>query len=139
MRYLLTTANRVYVAAIAAILLAPASADADGIVVGKIYDPYVQPLEQELEWRALNQADDRVADLQKHSLGVGRSISDRWAFEVYAIAQKGSGESLSFDSYELELKWQLTEQGEYAVDWGLLFELEREVENNTWEFASSVL
>ncbi len=125
--------------AVAAALLVPGFAIADGIVISKIYDPYVQPLETELEWRLVNQTDDALPDLQRHSLGFGRSLSDRWAVEVYAIGQKGSGESLSVDTYEFEAKWQITEQGEYAFDWGVLFELEREVEDNAWEFSTSLL
>lgn len=125
--------------AVAAALLIPGFAIADGVVIGKIYDPYVQPLETELEWRLVNQTDDVLPDLQRHSLGFGRSLTDRWAVEMYAIGQKGSGESPSIDTYEFEAKWQITEQGEYAVDWGLLFELEREVDYNAWEFATSLL
>jgi hypothetical protein len=115
------------------------TAVADGIVVSKIYDPYVQPLETEIEWRFVTQDTDRVPDAQRHSIGVGRSLTDRWGVEFYAIANKGSGESLSVDAYELEAKWQLTEQGEYAVDWGLLFELEREINANAWEAAATLL
>jgi len=115
------------------------TAVADGIVVSKIYDPYVQPLETEIEWRFVSQDSERDPDIQKQSIGVGRSLTDRWAVEFYAIAKKGSGESLSVDAYELEAQWQLTEQGEYAVDWGLLFELEREINANAWEFAATLL
>jgi len=115
------------------------TAVADGIVVSKIYDPYVQPLETEIEWRFVTQDSERDPDAQKHSLGIGRSLTDRWAVEFYAIATGQSGESLSIDAYELEAQWQLTEQGEYAVDWGLLFELEREIDANAWEFAATLL
>ena len=124
---------------IVGLLLLAGTAAADGVVVSKIYDPYVQPLETELEWRFVSQEDDTNPDVQKHSLGFGRSLSDRWAFELYAIGQRGAGESLSVDAYEVEAKWQLTEQGEYAYDWGVLFELEREIDDNAWEFAASLL
>ncbi len=120
-------------------LLSPCAGLADGFVVSKIYDPYVQPLETEIEWRLVSQRDDTLSDLQKQSLGFGRSLSDRWAAEVYAIASKGVGESLSISAYELEAKWQLTEQGEFAADWGLLFELEREIERNAWEASTQLL
>jgi uncharacterized protein involved in tolerance to divalent cations len=140
MNYLLSVANRsCLTAAVSVALLTPGPVAADGVVVSKIYDPYVQPLETELEWRMVDQNDDQLPDLQKHSLGFGRSLSDRWAIELYAIGEKGSGESLSIDTYEFEVKWQLTEQGEYAFDWGVLFELEREVEDNAWELATSLL
>ena len=121
------------------ILLLPGAAAADGVVVSKIYDPYVQPLETEIEWRFVSQNEERNPDVQKHSIGFGRSLSDRWAVEVYAIAQKSLGENLSVDTYEFEAKWQLTEQGEFAVDWGLLFELEREIEENAWEVSTQLL
>ncbi len=94
---------------IVGLLLLAGTAAADGVVVSKIYDPYVQPLETELEWRFVSQEDDTNPDVQKHSLGFGRSLSDRWAFELYAIGQRGAGESLSVDAYEVEAKWQLTE------------------------------
>ena len=119
--------------------LLPITAIADGIVVNKIYDPYVQPLETEIEWRFVGQNDDTFPDLQKHSLGIGRALSDRWAVELYAIALKGPGENLSVDTYEIEAKWQLTEQGEFAMDWGVLFELEREIEENAWEVSTQLL
>jgi hypothetical protein len=115
------------------------TAVADGIIVSKIYDPYVQPLETEIEWRFVAQNSDTDPDAQKHSIGIGRSLTDRWAVEFYVIATGHSGESLSVDAYELEAQWQLTEQGEYAFDWGLLFELEREVDANAWEVAATLL
>ncbi len=121
------------------LLLLAGTAGADGVVVSKIYDPYVQPLETEIEWRVVDQRDNPSPDLQKHSLGFGRSLSDRWAFEIYGIGQRGAGDSLSLNTYELELKWQLTEQGEYAFDWGVLFELEREIDTNAWEFSTQLL
>jgi hypothetical protein len=112
---------------------------ADGIVVSKIYDPYVQPLETEIEWRFVSQRDDVDPDVHKQSIGFGRSLSDRWAAEIYAIGVQGHGESFSVNVYELEAKWQLTEQGEYAFDWGLLFELERDIEQNAWEVSTQLL
>jgi hypothetical protein len=120
-------------------LLSSGTAVADGFVVSKIYDPYVQPLETEIEWRFVSQHDDDLPNLQLHSFGFGRSLSDRWAMEVYGIAAKGPGESFSINSYELEAKWQLTEQGEYALDWGLMFELERNTTSNAWELATQLL
>ncbi len=46
------------VVAIVGALIIATAAEADGIVVDKIYDPYVQPLETELEFRTLLQDDD---------------------------------------------------------------------------------
>jgi hypothetical protein len=131
--------HRFLCACILAASCGPTAAVADGVTVSKIYDPYVQPLEWELEWRLVNEVDDTNPDLQRQSFGVGRSVSDRVFAELYVIGTRGRDESLDVDAFELEAKWQLTEQGEYAVDWGVLFELERETENNAWEFASRLI
>lgn len=112
---------------------------ADGIVVDKIYDPYVQPLETEVEWRAIIQSDDELSDAQKHSLGVGRGLSDSWAIELYALGIKTEGEGISLSAYEIEAKWQMTEQGEYAADWGMVFEFERENEAEIWEASATLV
>ncbi len=42
-------------------------------------------------------------------------------------------------SLEVELLWQMSEQGEYAVDYGLLFELEKERDVGTWEYSTTLL
>jgi len=119
--------------------LAASPAWSDGLIIDKIYEPYVQPLEKEIELRSQFQNDDQVTDIQRHSLGFGGALGERWFAEVYAVALKTGGEDLRIDTYELEAKWQLTEQGEYAVDWGLLFELEREADVNVWEYTTSLL
>lgn len=120
-------------------VLGSVRAFADGIVVDKIYAPYVQPLETELEFRAILQNDDALGDLRKYSLGVGRSVSDNVWAELYLIGTEVPGHAISLDAYEAEIKWQLSEQGEFAFDWGLLFELEREVQRNSWELESSLI
>ncbi|WP_237057127.1 hypothetical protein [Microbulbifer sediminum] len=127
---------------LAAILFLPALVLADGVVVDRVYDPYVQPLEKELEWRSLvvGDAEDPALDrLQVHRLGVGYGFSDRWSGEIYLIGADGGDSELEVEAAELEAKWQLTEQGEYAADWGLLFELEKEFGENQWEGATTLL
>ena len=131
--------NLVFVALTILAFAFSTDACADGTIIDRLYDPYVQPLEKELEFRLLAQHDDDAPDVQRHLLGFGRSLSDRLAVEVYAIGSTGRGEGFAIDASEIELKWQLTEQGEYAVDWGLLFELEREFGENIWEASTSLL
>lgn len=117
-------------------------AQADGIVADKVYDPYVQPLETEIEWRALAMRDDKLDELdslQLHRLGLGRGFSEHWFGEVYLIGERDEDESFDIEGVELEAKRQLTEQGEYAADWGLLFELERENGENQWEAAATLI
>jgi hypothetical protein len=123
---------------IAACALAASRARADGIVVDRVYDPYVQPLESEIELRSVYQADDTL-DLQKHMLGVGKSLSDDWEAEIYAAWTRGLGDDLALDLFEVEAKRQLTEQGEYAFDWGMVFELERKVDDDIWEAATTLV
>lgn len=124
----------------ASLPLSPARAD--GVVIDRVYDPYVQPLEKEIEWRALNLNDgdrDELDDVQLHKLGLGRSFSERWFGEVYLIGERDENQSLDLEAVELEAKRQLTEQGEYAADWGLLFELEHEREDDQWEAAATLI
>ncbi|WP_346837674.1 hypothetical protein [Microbulbifer sp. SAOS-129_SWC] len=125
----------------AAVLWQP-GARADGVVVDRVYDPYVQPLEKEIEWRAVGQGDsddDALDNLQLQRLGIGRSFSDRWAGEIYLFGQNTEDQNFDFEGSELEAKWQLTEQGEYAADWGMLFELEYERNRQQWEAATTLI
>lgn len=124
------------------LVLPSLSALADGNLVDRVYDPYVQPLETEIELRSLRlrDTDDPARDGQwLHRLGLGYGFSDRWYGEVYAIGEKNPGDAIELEATELEAKWQLTEQGEYAADWGMLFELEREFDSNAWEAAATLI
>ncbi len=112
---------------------------ADGLAVGKVYEPYVQPLEQEIEYRLVSSNDDTLPDVTIHKLGYGRALNDRWFAEFYIVSQYTRNHSADISGYELELKTQLTEQGEYGADWGLLFELEKEPEQDIYEFSTALL
>ena len=122
------------------VVLAPAVL-ADGIVVDKVYHPYVDALETELEYRAVIQ--DRQPGLvtagQIHQLSIGRAIGSKLFAEVYAIGARNRTGTFNLEAWEAELKWQLSEQGEYAVDWGLLFEYEDEVQEDIKEITVGIL
>jgi len=107
---------------------------ADDLAIDKLYHPYVQALERELEWRMIS-ADNQ----QLHRLGLGTSLSNRLFIEAYLIAEEKGGGKLEISDYELEAKWQLSEQGEYAIDWGMIVELEKKRHENDWEFATGLL
>lgn len=109
--------------------------------ISRVYEPYVQPLERELELRTYYQTDDdpNETDILRQRIGYGASINERVFAELYLNAMKLPGGSLRLESYELESRIQLTEQGEYAADWGLLFELERERSESVSEFATAIL
>lgn len=110
------------------------SASADGLAIDKVYHPYVQELEREVEWRMIS-ADGE----QKHRFGIGTSLSDRLFIEVYVIAKDDTNNNLRVADYEIEAKWQLTEQGEYSIDWGVIAELEKSRYDNNWELATGVI
>lgn len=118
---------------LALIVIVPLIAVADGSVIDKVYHPYVQPLERELELRMTS-----TEGVQSYHFGMGQSVSDQLFIEVYLIA-KDENNHLQLEAYEIEAKWQLTEQGEYSIDWGLLFELEKEQHDDTWEASAALL
>ena len=123
------------------LVLAPAALRADGVVIDKIYHPYVQPLEREFEWRALwqNRQPGRPDDLQRYRFAYGQSLGDRWFAEVYLVGDRSAEDAFSLDAFEVEAQRQLTEQGEFWADWGVVFELEKERGLDAWEFATGLL
>lgn len=122
-------------------LLCSVPAWADGRVVDKVYHPYVQPLERELEYRFAyqKQAEHPDNNAMAQKLGYGFSIAERMALEFYVMADRISPEDYKLSGYELELRWMLTEQGQYSADWGMLFELERQNNSDNYEFTSGLL
>jgi hypothetical protein len=126
---------------IVTLLAAPVTGLADGFGIDKVYHPYVNPLEREIEFRALvlNDSNDSIDGIQSYRLGFARAFGERVRGEFYLIGADEPGGNLSLEAYELEIKWQLTEQGEYFVDWGLLFELEAERDQEIFEYRTSLL
>lgn len=100
--------------------------------VDKVYDPYVHQGELEIEARGVHKFDDD--NKHKIKLGVGYGINAVWFVEGYAIFEQETGNSADIVEVELENKFQLTEQGQYWVDVGLLMELEKVLEEDVWEF-----
>jgi hypothetical protein len=122
-------------------LFSQTTAYATGIAIDKIYLPYVEPLEREIEYRALRfeGGDPKNDNIQKHKLAYGQALSEKWFGEVYIMGSNPNDGDFDIDGYELEAKWQATEQGEYAFDVGFLFELEREEHDDVWELAGALL
>lgn len=111
---------------------------ADGSAINKVYLPYVQPLEKELEYRALFREVGGEKKSQ-HKLGYGVSINENWFSEFYLIGENTEEEFIVTD-YEVEAKLQLTEQGEFETDWGMMFELERSANaDDAWEASVGML
>lgn len=145
-------------------------ANASTVFIDKIYTPYVNPLEKDVEYRvvAFQDKSNKLDNGQQHKLSYGQAISERWFGEIYVTGSNSSKGSLSINSYddpngdsfdddtnaatggndldslsaegyELEFKWQATEQGEFAFDAGFLFEFEREQQAEIWEAATALL
>jgi hypothetical protein len=114
---------------------------ADGSTIDKVYHPYVQPEEREIEFRAIieNNSDRRSGDERVYRLGYGQSFSDYLFGEIYLIGVKNDDQGLRLEAYELEALWQITEQGEFFADWGMLFELEKERSEDVMEFSAALL
>ena len=124
------------------IFFLPAIAHADGSFIDKVYHPYVQPHEKEIEWRWSMQKDndDPLQDnAHKHRLAYGQSLNENWFTEIYLIGEKNREQDFKLTAVELEALWQITEQGEYDFDWGMLFELEHERDDNVSEVAAALL
>lgn len=114
---------------------------ADFSIVDKVYHPYVQPYEQEVEYRYayFRQPGHLDNNSMYQRLGYGRAIADRIAIEGFIHAQRDYADDYHIRGYELELRWMLTEQGEYSADWGMLFELERTNHKENYELKAGFL
>lgn len=120
-------------------LVVSAAARADNAQVDAIYHPYVQPLERDAEARMVSEHGQDRADGQTWRLGYGQSFSPRGFAELYLVTDRLEGEALRVKAYEFEARWQLTEQGEYAADWGIMGELEHAQDRDAQEFAATLL
>src|SRR5688572_9807170 len=89
-----------------------------GAAMDRVYQPYVEQNERELEygftWRDLGSD-----PILLNRLGVGYAWNNKIFTELYLLTESLSDDGKKQRGYELELKWQLTEQGEYWADWGL--------------------
>lgn len=114
---------------------------ADRSVVDKIYHPYVQAYEQEVEYRYayFRQPGHVDNNSMTQRLGYGRAIASNMALEGYVHAQRDMYDDYHIRGYELELRYMLTEQGEYSADWGMLFELERTNHLENYELKTGLL
>ncbi|WP_200821247.1 hypothetical protein [Oceanicoccus sp. KOV_DT_Chl] len=124
------------------LMFTPVLVIADGSGIDKIYHPYVELLEWEVEWRGTQEnrnPESNETRLQQQKLGIGKALADRLFVEAYFIGEGSSDESLALSAYELELLLQLSEQGEYFADYGLLIELEKKDALNIWELATQFL
>ena len=121
-----------------AILACLASPMAGQAATTGVYHPYVNQAEREIEygivWRDLG---DGGVSLQRASFGY--AWTDDLETELYLLSEFPSHGDARARAYELEVRWQLTEQGEYASDWGLIFEAEVGDDTDRHEVGAGVL
>jgi hypothetical protein len=92
----------------------------------KVYSPRVVKGETEIEYRGFRDfdGDDARDGAEKHKLGVGHGFTDFWFSEIYSAYEKEPGGSYEHEAIEWENRFQLSEQGQYWADFGLLVEYE---------------
>lgn len=107
----------------ASVVLAPRPAIAGPL---KVYTPYVERGELELEAKGIHEKDieggDEAADGYRFSAGYG--FTDFWFGEFAVELEREGPEAVKVESFEIENIFQLTPQGKYGLDFGLLVELE---------------
>ncbi|NNJ72051.1 MAG: hypothetical protein HKP09_02600 [Enterobacterales bacterium] len=111
---------------------------ADGAVVDKVYHPYVLANEREFEWRIASYDRDSRQDLM-HRVGYGEAISETVSVEAYLNGFRNSNGDFQLESYEAEVRWMITEQGKEWADWGMLFELEKQRNEDIWESSTAII
>ncbi len=112
------------------IMLATASYSTQNAHAGlKVYTPYVEYHEFEIEYRPSRTIDNNDAkdNKQTHLLGLGYGVTEWWFTEVYAEWERepGAGHSTNFEAFEWENRFQLSNPGEDWADFGLLVEFVR--------------
>ena len=119
-------------------LLLSNNLSADGIIIEKIKHPYVQTGETEIELNLISQDDqqDQPDNLQSYQLSIGKSWQDKISGEINFIGEKFKGGGFNFEEVEIEVNYQMTEQGEYWADYGVQFELEKSFGDHIWEVGS---
>ena len=99
-----------------------------------VYTPIVEPGEKEIDFKfgTAKQPDGRRDTTA--SLGFGYGATDYWFTEVYLKREKEGSDGITIG--EWENKFQLTETGKYAIDVGLITEIEAPLSNGDapWEF-----
>jgi hypothetical protein len=111
---------------------------ADGIVVDKVYHPYVVANEREVEWRLLSSQTDTVNRLGQR-LGAGYSIAENIALEAYVVGERDENRDFDVSAFEIETRWMISEQGQYWADWGAVFEIERNTRDNSYEYTAGLI
>lgn len=92
----------------------------------KVYSPYVEKGEVETEYQGYRtfDGDSSKDNEQAHKVGLGYGVTDYWSTEFSGAWKKDASGTTHFDATEWENIFQLTDQGRYFADFGLLVEYE---------------
>ena len=101
-------------------------------VVDRVYSPHVLPFENDIEWRMMSRQNDEGNDLLQR-VAFGTALSENIITEVFLVGERNDRDDFELSSYEVEVRWMLTEQGEYPSDWGILLEVEKQPRKDSWE------
>jgi hypothetical protein len=116
---------RRFLAYLGALALLPQLARAFG-PADYVFTPSVTYGEHEIDFKAGNWKKTDEERLRAWSIGYGYGATQRWWTELYRKYESFASASITtFDAWEWENKFQLTEQGQYPVDVGFVLELER--------------
>jgi len=131
-------ARRITAAIATLVLAAPMIAAPQGQAKAQeveVYSPHVEEGEAELEYGSYYGFDHRPGfdNGQVHKLSYGYGVNAWWFTELYANWKRdpGAGEPVTFDSWEWENRFQLTEPGADWADLGVLMEYERVANHRT--------
>lgn len=89
-----------------------------------VHTPTVEYGEREIEFKTGSERGPAGATKDAATLGMGFGLTPYWFTEVYGKYERANGSGYKLEAVEWENKFQLTETGKYAVDVGLLIELE---------------
>ena len=95
-----------------------------------VVTPIVEQGEREIDFKAGTAKSHDGSRESASSIGLGWGATSWWFTELYAKWHKGPGAANTFDAWEWENKFQLTETGKYPVDVGMLLEIERPKDRN---------
>jgi len=100
-----------------------------------VYEPYVEYGEKEIElyMQHTQDSDDVIDGSQQYVLEFAHGIRPDLFVEAKVIFDRYSDSSLNTEAVGVEAIYQVTEQGEYAVDVGLLAEAVYSLDDNELE------
>jgi len=105
-----------------ALIVTLASTPSTGHAGSKVYSPYVEKGELELEWKGAydKDSDNNISGAMKNQFAVGYAFTDYWYTELLTEVERDgtSGANQEWTALEWENRFQLTQAGEHFVDVG---------------------